>query len=484
MSLRDRAVSGLVWSFIDDFAKLGLSLIRGVILARLLSPREFGLIGMTTIFIAVSQSFVDSGFKQALIRKKDCTQADFSTVFYFNMFVSVVLYAVLFVSAGAIATFFDEPVLGPVLRVLGLGLIINAVSLVQQTQLTKNINFRLQTRISVIASIVSGALGIYMAFAGYGVWSLVASTLSGLFLVSLLLWLWRDWRPSLMFSLASFREMFSFGSRLLVSGLLNTVYRNVYNLVIGKYFSAAELGYYTRADTFQKLPSQHLSGVIQRVSYPVLSAVQDDMPRLRVGYRRVIKNTMLVSFVLMLGMAAVAEPMVVTLVGEQWRPSVVYLQLLCLVGMFYPLHAINLNMLKVQGRSDLFLKLEVIKKVLAIPVIVVGVLLGIEVMIGAMFVNTLIAYYLNSYWSGELIGYPVWGQIRDILPSLLLGAFVGSAVYLFGHLLSVSGLLQLVLQVILGGVLTVGIAELLQMESFLHIKGIALERALKQVEAR
>ncbi len=347
MSLKQKTVSGLFWSFIDDFAKLGITFVSGIILARLLTPREYGLIGMTTIFIAISQSFIDSGFRQALIRKGDCTQADYSTVFYFNLFVSFIFYLLLFVFAGTIGQFFKEPKLPAIIRVLGIGLIINALTLVQQTQLIKDINFRLQTRISVISAIISGIIGITMAYTGYGVWSLVATTLSGSFVTMLLLWLWRKWRPSLLFSWASFKEMFAFGSRLLISGLIDTVNRNIYNLIIGKYFSAADLGYYTRAVTFTNLPSQNLTGVVQRVSYPVLTTMQDDPQRLRAAYRKLIQNTMLISFVLMLGMAAVAEPMVITLVGEQWRPSIDYLQLLCFVGMFYPLHAINLNMLQV-----------------------------------------------------------------------------------------------------------------------------------------
>jgi teichuronic acid exporter len=476
MSLKQKTISGLLWSFIDDIAKVGITFISSIILARLLTPREYGLIGMTTIFIAISQSFIDSGFRQALIRKKDCTQADYSTVFYFNLLISAVFYLVLFVFANYIGQFFEEPQLGGILRVLGLGLVINALTLVQQTQLNKNINFKLQTRISIVSSLVSGVISISMAFMGYGVWSLVVKTLSGAFVGSLLLWWWRDWKPSLVFSWDSFREMFAFGSRLLMSGLLNKLYHNIYNLVIGKYFSAADLGFYTQAQTFQKLPSQHLSGVIQRVSYPVLATLQDDIPRLRAAYRKVIQNTMLITFVLMLGMASVAEPLLITLVGEQWRPSIIYLQLLCFVGMLYPLHAINLNMLQVQGRSDLFLRLEVIKEVLAVPVIVIGIFFGIQVMLVCMFVKSLIAYYLNAYWSGEFIGYSMAQQIKDILPSFVLAAVMALIVYFFGCVLDVSDLFKLILQVCLGTVLTVGLAELTRLDNYLYMKAIALDK--------
>lgn len=483
MSLKQKTISGLLWSFIDDIAKVGITFVSSIILARLLTPREYGLIGMTTIFIAISQSFIDSGFRQALIRKKDCTQADYSTVFYFNLLVSGFFYLALFVFAEFIGQFFEEPQLGGILRVLGLGLVINALALVQQTQLVKNINFKLQTRISIISSLVSGAISISMAFMGYGVWSLVALALFRSFMDALLLWWWRDWKPSLIFSRASFHEMFAFGSRLLLSGLINTTYQNIYNLVIGKYFSAADLGFYTQAQTFKRLPSQHLTGVIQRVSYPVLATLQDDTPRLRAAYRKVIQNTMLITFVLMMGMAAVAEPMLITLVGEQWRPSIIYLQLLCFVGMLYPLHAINLNMLQVQGRSDLFLRLEVIKKVLAVPVIVIGVLFGIQVMIVCMFVNSLISYYLNAYWSGKFIGYSMKQQIADILPSFALAASMALGVYLFGHLLDMPDLFKLILQVGLGAVLTFGLAELTRLDNYLYMKAIALDKLWRRAPA-
>ena len=279
MSLKQKTISGLLWSFIDNFANLGITFIVGIILARLLSPKEFGLIGMLTIFIAVSQSFINSGFSQALIRKKDPSQEDYSTVFYFNMIIGVVCFLVLFLCAGLISRFFKEPQLKPLVQVLGLSLIINAFTIIQQTILTKRIDFKLQAKISIISSVVSGVTGIGMAFAGYGVWSLVIRTITMYAMSSILLWSWNRWKPDLVFSIQSFKELFSFGSNLLISGLIDTIYRNVYYLVIGKYFSAQELGYYTRADQFSSLPSSNLTSVIQRVSYPVLSSIKEDTPQ-------------------------------------------------------------------------------------------------------------------------------------------------------------------------------------------------------------
>lgn len=476
MTLKQKTVSGVIWSIIDSFAGNGIQFIVGIILARILSPREFGLIGMLTIFIALSQSFIDSGFTNALIRKKDCTQTDYSTVFYFNFVIGIIFYFILFFSSGSISVFFNEPQLELLLQVLGLGLILNALGIIQRTILTKNINFKLQTRVSVVASTLSGTIAISMAYNGFGVWSLVALTLSRFGFTSIFLWMWAKWKPSLIFSIESFKELFSFGSKLLISGLIDTAYRNVYYLIIGKYFAAVELGYYTRADQFQALPSKQLTGIFGRVSYPILSTIQDDVKKLRTAYTQIIKITMFITFVLMLGMAAIAKPMILTLIGEQWLPAVIYLQMLCFVGMFYPLHALNLNMLQIQGRSDLFLRLEIIKKVLSIPIIIIGILYGIKIMILGMIVNTIIAYFINSFWSGKFIGYSSFEQIKDIFPSFLLAFTMAVIVYIIGNVIDLSDIWILVTQIITGAILTIALAEIFKLNSYLTIKEIILNK--------
>ena len=476
MTLKQKTVSGTIWSFIDSFANQGIQFIAGIVLARILSPVEFGLIGMLTIFIALSQTFVDSGFTNALIRKQNCTQTDYSTVFYFNFVIGIIFYLILFFFAESISVFFNEPQLELLLQVLGLGLILNALGLIQRTILTKNINFKLQTRVSVVSSTLSGLIAISMAYNGFGVWSLVALTLSRFGFTSLFLWMWTKWKPSLIFSKDSFKELFSFGNKLLISGLIDTAYRNIYYLIIGKYFSVVELGYYTRADQFQALPSQQLTGIFGRVSYPILSTIQDNVEKLKSAYKQIIRSTMLITFILMLGMVAISKPMILTLIGEKWLPSVVYLQMLCFVGMFYPLHALNLNMLKVQGRSDLFLRLEIIKKVLAIPVIIIGILYGIKIMILGMLINTIIAYYLNSYWSGKLIGYSSFEQIKDIFPSFLLAFTVAVIVYIVGNVIYLSNIWILITQIITGAVLTIILAEIFRLSSYIYIKEIVINK--------
>ncbi len=476
MTLKQKTVSGMIWSFIDSLANQGIQFIIGIILARILSPREFGLIGMLTIFIVLSQSFVDSGFTNALIRKKDCTQTDYSTVFYFNFVVGIIFYLILFYSAGTISDFFNEPQLKQLLQVLGLGLILNALGIIQRTILTKNINFKLQARVSFISSVLSGIIAIYMAFNGFGVWSLVILTLSRFGFTSVFLWIWTKWKPSLIFSIKSFTELFSFGSKILITGLIEIIYRNIYYLIIGKYFSAVQLGYYTRADQFNAIPSANLTQIVQKVSYPVLSNLQEDMVKLKSVYRQIITSVMLVTFILMLGMAAVAEPLILTLIGEKWAPAIIYLQLLCFVGMFYPLHALNLNMLQVQGRGNLLVKIEIIKKMMAVPIIIIGIILGIKAMIVGMIVLSSASYFLNSYYSGRFIEYSSIQQLKDISSSFFLAVFVSTIVFAIGKLIHTHNHFILLIQILIGAILTFGIVELFQLESYIFIKNIVTEK--------
>jgi len=484
MILKEKTVSGLFWSAIDSFANHGIQFVIGIILARLLTPREFGLIGMITIFVAVSQTFINSGFSSALIRKKECTQADYSTVFYYNMAMGLILYLILYFSAGAISSFFQEPELKWLVRALGINLIIGSVTLIQDTTIRKRIDFKLLTKIAVISSLISGIIGTVLAFAGFGVWSLVARSLATSFFSSLLVWLWNRWKPILVFSVKSFKELFGFGSKLLASSLIDTVYNNIYYLVIGKYFTAQELGYYTRASGFRDLPSKSLNTIMSRVTYPVLAQMQDNKKLLKAGYKKMIRNIMFISFVLMAGLAAVAEPLVITLIGEKWRQSIVYLQLLCFPGVMYPLHALNLNMLNVQGRSDLFLKLEIVKKIIAVPAIIIGIIWGIKVMILGMWVINIISYYLNSYYSGRFINYPMREQIADIMPSFLVAFLMGITVYLAGLLLPAGYLVKLIVQILLGAVIAFGISEVYKVEAYMDIKNIIKTKLVSVYSSR
>lgn len=472
-SLKNKTVKGVGWSFVDNISNQGITFLVGLVLARILTPAEYGVMAIVTIFIAISNSIVDSGFSNALIRKMKIERVDYNTVFYFNLIVSLVLYILLFLSAPTISVFFKEPILVDVMRGIGWILVINAFAIIPRTILVRNVDFKTQTKVSLISSIFSGVIGIGMALKGFGVWSLVGQQLSRQLLNTIFLWFFCRWRPVLEFSVRSFRELFGFGSKLLLSGLLNTVYKDIYALVIGRCYSAADLGQYTRASQFNTIFSNNLTTVVQRVSYPVLSSIQNEEERLRDAYRRVIKVTMLVTFACMLGMAAVAKPLLMLLIGEKWLPAVYFLQIICFAGMLYPLHAINLNILQVKGRSDLFLKLEIIKKVIATIPIVIGIFWGIELMLWGSVCTSFIAFFLNSYYSAPLIGYPTLHQIKDVVPTFSISFGVATAMWSLS-LLPLSYYVMLPLQCIVGLLLAFLIYERVKLPEYMEIRQLVV----------
>ena len=472
-AIRNKTVRGVGWSFADNILNQGITFLVGIVLARLLTPQEYGLIGIITIFISVFNSIVDSGFSSALIRKKDAGDVDFNTVFLSNLGFSLILFGVLFLSAPAIASFFGQPQLVPLTRVMGSVILINAFALIQRTLLVKRVDFKTQTKISFIAAIVSGAVGIVMALKGFGVWSLVGQQISRQLMNSTFLWVWAKWYPSLKFSVQSFRELFGFGWKLLVSGLIDTVWREMNQVIIGKFYSASTLGQYTRAQQFTNIFSTNLTSVVQRVSYPVLSEISDEKERMKLVYQKIIKVTMLVTFCCMLGLAAIAEPMVVTLIGEQWLPAVPLLQILCFQMMLYPLHAINLNMLQVQGRSDLFLKLEIIKKIIGTVPLLLGIFINIYWMLWGSVVTGFISYYLNAFYSGRFLDYSIWQQVRDILPSFTVASVMAAAVYALSFVEAVP-LVLLASQVLAGVALVVALCEIFRVEAYMEIKIIVM----------
>lgn len=472
-SLKHKTIRGVGWSFVDNIASSGITFLVGLVLARLLTPSEYGVMAIIAIFIAISNSIIDSGFSNALIRKTHVERVDYNTVFYFNLTVSFFIYALLYIVAPAISVFFKEPVLAEVVRIIGWVLIINALAIIPRTQFVREVDFKTQTKVSLISSISSGVIGIGMALGGMGVWSLVGQQLSRQFLNTLFLWIYSKWHPVWEFSTKSFKELFGFGSKLLLSGLLDTIYKNVYYIVIGRFYTSAQLGQYTRAEQFNMIFSSNLTSVIQRVSYPVLSSIQEEPKRLREGYRKVIKITMLITFACMLGLAAVAKPLILILIGEKWLPAVYFLQIICFSGMLYPLHAINLNILQVKGRSDLFLKLEVMKKIIAVGPIVAGIVYGIEYMLWGGVLISLIAYFLNSYYSAKLINYPTSEQIKDILPTFLI-SFVAAA-FMWGiSFWNISVYVLLPIQMLAGTLLALCIYERLHLDEYLEVKQLAL----------
>lgn len=479
-SLKNKTIIGVGWSLADNISGSGISFIVGLVLARILSPEEYGIMAMITIFIAVSNSLIDSGFSSALIRKTNARNIDYNTTFYFNLAVSFFLYLLLYICAPIISNFFLEPLLISVTRVLGLILIINSCSIIQRTILVRDVDFKTQTKISLIASLVSGVMGIGMALCHWGVWSLVALQLSRQFLNTLFLWIYGKWRPLWEFSYRSFKELFGFGSKLLLSGLIDTLYKNIYYIVIGRFYNAAQLGQYTRAEQFTTIFSVNLTSVIQRVSYPVLSSIQEEPERLHDAYRKIIKVTMLITFACMFGLAAIAEPLVLILIGDKWLVAIPFLQIICFSEMFYPLHAINLNILQVKGYSNLFLKLEIVKKIIAVLPIVLGIFGGIKFMLWGAVGISLISYILNSHYSGRLIGYSTKKQIKDILPCFFVSSAVALCMWSITFL-CLNLFVTLALQLMTGIFLAFIAYELLRLEEYKEVCQIILSLIKKTV---
>lgn len=419
-SLKNKTVKGVLWSGIERFSVQGVTFVVTLIIARILSPQDYGLVGMLAVFIGVASSLVESGFSQALIRKQDRTETDNSTVFYFNIVISFAFYVILFTIAPWVADFYHEHRLKELLRVLGIVVVINSFGVVQQALYTSKINFKVQAKATFLATLLSGIAGVSMAFMGCGVWTLVFQQLLSAFLNTLMLWVYSDWRPQLIYSWKSFRELFSFGSKLLLSGLIDTTYNNLYQLVIGKIFSAYSLGYFSKAKDFAKFPSVNINSIVGRVTYPILCSIKDDDERLERDYRMILRISAFIVFPLMCGLAALSHPLVKVLLGTKWEFAATLLTPLCFSMMWFPTHAINLNLLKVKGRSDLFLRLEIIKKIVGVGVLVASIPFGLTFMCYCHILSSLIALFINTYYTGKLINVGFIQQMKDLLPTLFL----------------------------------------------------------------
>lgn len=469
-SLKEKAISGVLWSATGNFASLGIEFVVGIVLARLLSPVEFGLIGTITVVIVLSEVFINSGFIQAIIRKQNCTQKDYSTVFFFNFFIGVLFFLILLLTAGPIGTFFKNPALKPLIQVLGVGLIISSLTLIHQAKLIKQIDFKVQTKISIIASTLSGLTAITLAISGFGVWSLVIKTLTSKTLTSIMLWYWNKWKPELVFSIVSFKELFGFGSKLLLSGLIGTFLNNINYLIIAKYFTSQDLGYFTRAEMFKNMPSQNVTAVVTAVGYPVLATLQDNPMRMKKVFRDMLVNSFFVIVILMAGLAAIAKALILTLIGQQWLPSVEFLQLLCFVGIMLPLNSMNINILNVVGRSDLYLKLQLIIQTLAIPNIFIGVFLGIKAMIVGMIVISIFGYVIFNHESNKVLKYPIKEQIKDILPSFILAVTMGLVLFVVGYFSHLHQLITLMIQIIIGITIVIFSGEFFKLKEYFFLK--------------
>lgn len=470
-SLKSKTIKGVLWSGIERFSVQGVQFLVLLVIANILDPKDFGLIGMLTIFLAVGQSLIDSGFSQALIRKQDRTDLDNNTVFYFNIVVSVLLYLLLCFIAPWIAIFYEEPQLTDLMRVLSVVVVINSFAVVQRAIYTASIDFKTQAKASFIGALISGIVGVSMAMNGYGVWTLVWQQIINACINTGLLWIYSSWFPKLQYSWISFRSLFSFGSKLLASGLLDTVYTNMYSLVIGKVFSAASLGHYTQADRFAKLPSSNITGILQRVTYPVLCSIQNDEERLRGDYRQLLRLSAFVIFPLMCLLAGIAYPLVEVLIGEKWHFAATLIIPLSFHMMWWPIHAINLNLLQVKGRSDLFLKLEIIKKTIGVIVLIVSVPLGLLFMCYCSIATSIINLVINTYYTGKLIDVGFIVQMKDLsktlITSLLMYAFVYASTLIFDN-----NIMKVFVGIAIGILCYVGVVKTFRFNELSYLKSI------------
>lgn len=428
-SLRNKTLRGAAWSFFEKIGTQVVHFLVTIVLARLLTPSDYGVIGLLIVFLGVSQLFIDCGFGWALIRTKNRSEADLSTVFWYNLVISVVCYVALFLTAPCVASFYNMPSLKSILRVLGLNLIIQALYAIQVTRLTALVNFGLQARIVVSASIVSGIIGISLAYCGMGAWALVVQMMSATAFSCVMFWSFSGWRPKMLFSYASFRRLFGFGSKIMLASSLHTIYTSISPLIIGRKYSAADLGVYSRSDSLVALPGGIFQSTLGRVIFPVLSSIQEDEIRLRMVYNKYLRIVTSVVAPSMLLMAAVSEPVILTLIGAKWLSCVPYIMILAIAWMVDPIIIVNLNILYVKGRSDIVLKLEIIKKIIAIAIVVVSVQFGILWLCIGRVVYSFIALGLNLHVCGPFIGMSFWQQMQEVWRIYVCGSLAAICAY-------------------------------------------------------
>jgi len=451
-TLKQKAISAVIWSASERLSGQVIRFVIGVILARLLMPAEFGLIGMLVVFMGVSQVFVNCGFGEALIQKQNASRCDESSVFYVNVALGTIAAVMIYVGAPEIANFYHQPMLVWLARIMALDVLISSFGVVQTMLLTKELDFKTQIKISIVSTVISGVISITMAAKGFGVLSLAAQILVGDLLRTVLLWALHDWRPSFTLSFTSLREMFPYGSRLFASGLLDSAFAEIYAVVIGRIYPAAMLGLYTRARQLQQLPVDNLCSIVGRVSFPVFASIQHDKVALKRAVRRSLKGLAWLNFPAMVGLAIIARPLVVVLLTQKWIACVPYIQLLCINGAFYPLSLIHVNALSAQGRSDLFLRVEVFKKLLAAAGVAASFKFGVTGLLVGNIVVGIISYGLNSFYSSRLIDYSWREQLFDLLPYLGMSMLMGAAVWAVSKTPFRWDLAQFILQVISGGV--------------------------------
>jgi len=443
----------------------GIQFIVQIVLARLLMPEDYGIIALVTIFITIANVFVHSGFNTALIQKKDADEVDFSSVLYLSLFVAGLLYVVLFFASPSIADFYRESQLVPVLRVLSITLFFGAFNSIQNAFIARNMMFKKLFFSSLGAILVSGTIGIMAAYAGLGVWALVAQQLANSIAISVILWFTVKWRPILAFSIKKVKRLFSYGSKLLISSLIDTLFRDLRSLIIGRVYNPAMLGFYNRGKQFPHIIVNNINGSIQSVMLPALSSHQDDRKRVKDMVRRSIVTSSFIMFPMMVGLAVVAEPVVRIVLTDKWLPAVPFLQIYCMSYALWPIHTANLQAINALGRSDIFLKLEIIKKAVGLIILGVSIPFGVYAMAWGGLLSGIISTFINAYPNLKLLDYSYMEQWKDIAPSLFISLVMGTVVNSLNYL-AFNEWQTLILQVAVGVILYLGIAKTLRIECF------------------
>ena len=478
MSLKVKATSGLFWTLVQQFGYQGINFVVQLLLARILLPEAFGVVALLQIFISVGNNLIDSGMASSLIRNKDVDERDYYTVFYLNISVAIILYLMMFVASPFIASFYNMPILTDVIKVYCTSFVINAFSIIQITQLTKEMKFKKQMLIQLPSLIVSGVISLILAYFGWGVWSIVAYNLLRNILASLQYWLASKWRPKLIFDIEKLKYHFNFGYKLTIASLLNSVYDNIYGVVIGKAFSPQILGYYNRAEMFQLFPSKNISTALEKVTYPMFAQIQDDNEKLKKYYRQIFNLVVFFLTPTMVLLSVVSEPLFRFLLTEKWLPMVSYFQILTVVGVLHPFQRYNANILRVKGRSDLVLKLNIIRKVVLTLTIVIAVRYGIYGILISECVYSIICVFINTMYSSALINYSLKEQIKDVVGIYVLAVLIGYGIYLFDKniMYILPDVFRVLVGMILGYIAYFGVAYFLKFEIIYIIRNFIKER--------
>lgn len=474
-SLKGKAVSGVFWNAINTYSMQGFYFIIGVILARLLSPSDYGLVGMTGIFFAISGVFIDSGFGSALVQKKDRNEDDYCTVFYVNLTVSIFFFVLLFLIAPLVADFFEQPLLCGMMRISATTLIINAFVATSRNKLYVAVDFKTSTKVNVISGVISGCIALYCAYNGYGVWTFVIQGVFSSVISALLVFYFVRWIPRRKFSKASFDRLFGYGSKILIASLISVIYDNIYNFIIGKKFTPADLGQYTRGNQYASFAGNTTASILQSVAFPILSEVQDDLPRLLNAYRRYIKMVAFFVFPFLMLLCGIAKPFVIFLITEKWASCIIFLQILCFAFLWDGLTRINLNLLYVTGRSDLVLKLEVIKKSVAFAIVFISLFFGIIGMCIGRVIYPLIGFYINTHYTGKILNYGYLKQIKEIVPSFLISASMMAIALLISHYVTIPAL-SLAISLIVCPAYYLSLSYLFKISSLFELRDIIKSR--------